>query len=287
MIGLHAQGTTLPLAWEQAVLALWAHGDKVKTEYDKPGDPPSRDAFMTIEVLRPLREPRIHMCMPGGYHDLEKYVCEVLFGVHDHWIDSQNPNKWQYTYFSRLFNYFCLMPDPLNKEKYLLVNQIEIAIQKLKKCPHTRRAQAITWQPWVDNEIKDPPCLQRLWFRVYNGRLCMTAHIRSNDAYKAAFMNMFAFTEVQRYVAQRLGIPVGSYIHVADSFHIYGSYFEQFQMGFLKSLKEREFKNRVVTTESCIPYFLEGIKELILEKDMPAVKKKQLEERASAWAQIG
>jgi len=34
----------LPEAWEKAVLAVWDQGLEVKTQYDKPDDPPSRDA---------------------------------------------------------------------------------------------------------------------------------------------------------------------------------------------------------------------------------------------------
>ena len=43
----------------------------------------------------------------------------------------------------------------------------------------------------------------------------------SNDALKAAFMNMYAYIELQRLVADRLGYGVGRYIHFADSYHIY------------------------------------------------------------------
>ncbi|HCU36526.1 MAG TPA: hypothetical protein DGT21_14065 [Armatimonadetes bacterium] len=82
--------------------------------------------------------------------------------------------------------------------------------------------------------------------------------MRSNDAFKAAFMNMYAFTELQRTIAERvserLGRPVtvGQYNHVIDSFHIYGSYFEEFE-GFLQTLEARSFEQRVYTTEMIAP----------------------------------
>ena len=45
----------LPEAWEKAVLAVWDKGFDVKTQYDKPEDPPSKDAtvMITLKILLP------------------------------------------------------------------------------------------------------------------------------------------------------------------------------------------------------------------------------------------
>ncbi len=40
----------LPEAWEKAVLAVWDKGFEVKTQYDKPEDPPSKDATVMVTV---------------------------------------------------------------------------------------------------------------------------------------------------------------------------------------------------------------------------------------------
>ncbi len=44
----------LPEAWEKAVLAVWDQGLEVRTEYDKPEDPPSKDATVTIAINDPF-----------------------------------------------------------------------------------------------------------------------------------------------------------------------------------------------------------------------------------------
>jgi thymidylate synthase len=91
----------------------------------------------------------------------------------------------------------------------------------------------------------------------------MSAHMRSNDAFKAAFMNMYAFTELQRRIAGRLSerlgkeIVPGQYNHIADSFHIYGSYFADFR-GFLETLRTRTFEQRTYTTQQMAPLFEEA-----------------------------
>jgi len=243
---VHVTAKTLPEAWEHAVLRTWEQGASVPTQYDKPADPASRDAIAVIVVTEPMAEPRIHRAFPGGIVELEAYRQEVVEGIHDHWVDPAE-GKWEYTYHERLAAYSVPgLPKP--------VNQLDYVLAALAEAPHTRRAQATTWKPWEDAGITDPACLQRLWFRVFGDELVMNAHMRSNDAFKAAFMNMYAFTDLQRLIAERLSdrlgreICVGQYTHIADSFHIYGAYFEQFE-GFLKTLGARTFEERTYRTE--------------------------------------
>ena len=269
MKSVHIIETSLPMAWERAVLACWEQGENFPTEYDKPGDPNSRDITAMIHVIKPFDEPRIHRAFPGGLDDLEKYRAEVLYGVHDHWVDPA-AGKWEYTYHERLFEY--------RVPGVGVFNQIATVIEKLKAVPYTRRAQAITWQVWNDMTIADPACLQRLWFRISDGKLHLNVHIRSNDAFKAAFMNMYAFTELQRIVAKEIGVEPGEYIHIADSFHIYGSYFEEFE-GFLKTLETRSPDQRVYTTDFALDFFIEGCDALLAEEDMPSEKKALVQKR--------
>ena len=274
MKSIHIVEEHLPLAWEKAVIACWETGESFPTEYDRPGDPNSRDVSALIHVTRPFDEPRIHRAFPGGLDDLEKYRAEVLYGVHNHWIDPA-AGKWEYTYHERLFEYAVPATG--------VFDQIAAVVAKLKEAPHTRRAQAVTWQVWNDMTIGDPACLQRLWFRIGDGKLHLNIHIRSNDAFKAGFMNMYAFTELQREVAAAVGVPPGEYMHIADSFHIYGSYFEDFE-GFLKTVGSREPADRVYTTEFATPFFIDGCDALLAEEDMPADKKALIEARRSQLA---
>lgn len=269
MKSIHIVEQSLPLAWEKAVLACWEQGESFPTEYDRAGDPNSRDVSALIHVTKPFDEPRIHRAFPGGLDDLEKYRAEVLYGVHDHWIDPA-AGKWEYTYHERLFAY--QVPGGG------LYDQIEAVVRKLKEVPFTRRAQAVTWQVWNDMTIDDPTCLQRLWFRISQGKLHMNIHIRSNDAFKAAFMNMYAFTELQREVARQIGVEPGEYMHIADSLHIYGSYFEEFE-GFLKTVSSRSAEDRVYTSGFAEDFFIEGCDAMLAEQDMPADKKALVERR--------
>lgn len=237
---LAIEAQCLPEAWEKAVLAVWTQGASVKTEYDKPGDPPSKDATVMVTVANPFAEPRIHKNFPGGPEELESYRQEVCDGIHDHWIDPA-AGKWTYTYHERLFAY-CVTDDlkAPNRRPFAPVNQIETIIDRLSRTLHTRRAQAITWMPTADGPTEDPPCLQRLWFRIledHQGRpiLNLNSHWRSRDLYKAWFMNAYALTDLQRLIAARVSknigreVLVGRYVDITDSLHIYGSYFHDAQ----------------------------------------------------------
>ncbi|MDM8008913.1 MAG: thymidylate synthase [Phycisphaerae bacterium] len=279
MKSIHITEKTLPMAWERAVIACWQQGERFPTQYDKPEDPNSRDVTAMIHVTEPMSEPRLHRAFPGGLDDLEKYRAEVLLGVHDHWIAPEE-GKWEYTYHERLFEYD---PPWASGEK---LDQIATCVRLLKDCWYTRRAQAVTWKAWEDLGISDPACLQRMWFRIQNGRLNMNVHMRSNDAYKAAFMNMFAFVELQAQMAREIGVQVGEYIHIADSFHIYGSYFDEFQ-GFLKTVETRDAEDRVWDTEFAREMFVEGCDVLLAEQDMPEHKKELVRKRRAELTAAG
>jgi thymidylate synthase len=228
----------LPEAWEKAVLAVWDEGVEVKTQYDKPEDPPSRDATVMITVNEPFAEPRIHKNFPGGPEELEAYRQEVVDGIHDHWIDPA-AGKWTYTYHERLFAYAPVedIRNPNSPKPFSSVNQIQYIIDALSDVDFTRRAQAITWMPTADPKTEDPPCLQRIWCRLIsdnNGQLTlnMNTHWRSRDLYKAWFMNVYALTDLQRIIAEQIAhkinkpVIIGRYVDITDSLHIYGSYFE-------------------------------------------------------------
>ena len=160
-ITIHAD--CLPEAWEKAVLAVWDNGIDIKTQYDKPNDPPSKDATVMVTLTAPFAEPRIHKNFPGGPEELEAYRQEVVNGIHDHWIDP-TAGKWTYIYHERLFAYSPVedIRNPDSPRPFKKVNQIQYIADALANVNHTRRAQATTWMPTADIGTDDPPCLHRI-----------------------------------------------------------------------------------------------------------------------------
>ncbi|MCE5185519.1 MAG: thymidylate synthase [Planctomycetaceae bacterium] len=253
----------LPEAWEKAVVSVWEQGLTIKTQYDKPTDPPSKDATVMISVADPFNEPRIHKNFPGGPEELESYRQEVVSGIHDHWIDPA-AGKWTYTYHERLAAYSPVsdLRDPNSLKPFVPVDQLNYIVESLSACTHTRRAQAITWMPTCDPKTDDPPCLQRIWCRLVQENdgfvLNLNTHWRSRDLYKAWFMNAYALTDLQRIMAERIAanlkkpVRVGRYVDISDSLHIYGSYFGNAQVEIDK-MKKTSFMDRA--WESTHPAF--------------------------------
>jgi thymidylate synthase len=273
---LTASGDCIARAWENALVTLYQSGCDIQTQYDKPDDPPSKDATMVLCVLDPLAEPMIHRDFPGGFEELQEYVMEVCEGIKDHCVrDPGDPQdtRWEYTYHQRLFGY------ELPGGQHGPFDQIESLCRQLAEAPHTRRAQAITWKVWEDNTCYDPPCLQSIWCRISEQPgalggdrvLSMNVRFRSNDAYKAAFMNIFALVQLQAQIAARIaelsGRPVrlGRYCHMADSFHIYGSNLREFEARFLGAIQRRSFEERTMRCED-VRDIMEAARPTILEK---------------------
>lgn len=268
---LNVRGKGIAEAWENSLIELHKNGCDIKTMYDKPEDPPSKDSTMMITIEDPLAEPMIHKDFPGGLEDLQEYVMEVVEGIKNHLIrDPNDPDdtRWEYTYNERLFAYKVPGLDGV-------FDQIENVAKKLAETPYSRRAQAITWQVWEDNECYDPACLQSVWCRVTEedgeNYLNMNIRFRSNDAYKAAFMNIFALVQLQKMIADRISelsgktVKLGRYVHIADSYHIYGSYFGEFKERFLEGLERRDFEGRTFRYED-VKDIMEEARPMIMEK---------------------
>ncbi|HOX07231.1 MAG TPA: thymidylate synthase [Planctomycetota bacterium] len=267
---LFAEGSSLAEAWEKSLLALASSGGRMPTEYDQKlaraeADEPSLDCTMLMVVREPASEPFIHRAFPGGLEDLEEYRQEVLDGIKDHWVRDPNDPKderWEYTYHQRLFKYE--VPGVKGR-----IDQLARCVEKLAKSPFTRRAQAITWQPWFDLDCYDPACLQSIWLRVVPDardvwHLNMDVRFRSRDAYDAAYMNCFALISLQERLAGELAekagreVRLGRYADFSDSYHIYGRRLAHFRENFLRQVKERSFEDRTWTREFAEEIFAEA-----------------------------
>jgi len=260
---LTIQGRSLAETFEKALIALYVEGTRVRTQYDKEGDPLSVDATMNMTVLDPMCDPMIHKAFPGGIADLREYVFE-LEGRKDSWVKAINDpgdTRWEYTYHGRLQNYGQWKEKKADGTSEFTgpfkVDQVEYVIEKLCKQPFTRQAQMITWMPSLDLTCYDPPCLQSIWYRMLEDSqgvqwLNCNVRFRSNDAWGANFMNMFGFTMFNRTIIadeiqKRTGktVKLGRMNWQADSFHIYGKDIEQAEQRLFNRIATSTFQERV------------------------------------------
>ena len=105
-----------------------------------------------------------------------------------------------------------------------IVPELEKIVGLLKQDVDSRRALVpIYAQRDVAKDSRDIPCTTTLQFLIRGGKLTMITTMRSNDIILGMPFDVFNFTMIQEWMACRLGLDVGEYIHFAGSLHYYGS----------------------------------------------------------------
>lgn len=108
------------------------------------------------------------------------------------------------------------------------VDQLHLIIERLKKDPSDRRSVLQMWDPKTDLDkvSKDVPCNTVIYFKVRKGCLDMTVSNRSNDIIWGTFgANVVHMSILHEYMAYSIGVPLGIYTQVSDSFHAYTNIF--------------------------------------------------------------
>ena len=119
-----------------------------------------------------------------------------------------------YTYSERLQNY--------ND-----INQLDVIINRLNKNINSNRAIAVTYNPIVDMNRQDIPCLQLIQALVRNDKLILSVYFRSNDLYGAFPSNMMFLTYLGMKIANELGVQFDYIDYHCSSLHVYETDYEQ------------------------------------------------------------
>jgi len=135
-------------------------------------------------------------------------------------INGYDPNiKFEYDYNERIRHWGKNKISLYDEE--IEVDQIKYIIDKLRYEPNSRRAISVTWIPPYDENHDDVPCLQYIQCLIRDGKLDMYTLFRSEDILSAFGQNVYGLTELQKYIADALELPVGDYYHYIISAHIY------------------------------------------------------------------
>ena len=192
---VYVQGENLVEAYHKSILGLNYHGAVVQCP---DWNTECVEIFLNAEIMHPLQEPVISGLSICDPYSLEKYRMEMLDGLIDWAVPALEP----YTYHQRIGA------------------QEDAAIHDLLRSKDSRRA-AITIRYPNDGEMDDAPCLQHIQYMIRDEKLDAFVLFRSNDAVKAAYMNMFAIAMMQARVAEKLGVECGSLTYTANSYHCY------------------------------------------------------------------
>ena len=111
------------------------------------------------------------------------------------------------------------------------IDQLAEVIKLLKGNNAERRAVLQMWDPVVDlgNPGKDLPCNTAVYFKIRDGRLFMTVTNRSNDIVWGCYgANCVHMSMMMEYVASMIGVDMGPYHQISDSWHAYTEFWEPY-----------------------------------------------------------
>ena len=180
-----------------------------------------------FEVLSPDSRPIVTACEERNDKIVEYQRAEFglyLDGVVDadvwaeraskFWKKIANPDGTINSNYGKLIFHDRSLPDGLTP--------FEWAAERLVDDLHSRQAYIRVSLPrhqWSGN--KDQVCTMHVNFLVRFGQLHATTVIRSNDVVRGLVYDMPWFVYVQQLLADRIGVQMGCYRHLAHSMHMY------------------------------------------------------------------
>jgi thymidylate synthase len=102
-------------------------------------------------------------------------------------------------------------------------NQWDSVVRTLRDDPDSKRALIQIFAPeelLIEGNI-DVACTIGLQYMIREGELHAVTFMRANDAYRGAVSDVFSFTFLQELLATQLGMNLGTYTHIAGSYHLY------------------------------------------------------------------
>lgn len=212
-----------PFAWRQTLGRIMEDGIEDQTQWGEVFEKQSRAKYLhrcLIHVREPLRD-MIDDMAPFTRKYGEEYAMRYLLGrpeLHVGEGDVQLEEGEVYTYASRA------RWDRNDREKFGRepIDQLNYAIDALRKDLTTRRASVAIGRPW-DLTLDEPACLRAYVFQALDAdTLGLTLFMRSNDAYGATHANQFGFARLAEFVAMNTGFKRVEVTLLSVNMHIYG-----------------------------------------------------------------
>ncbi len=248
------EAKTLGEAWEKSCILMMQEGH---TRYVQAPEYQieTKDLPLLIKVADPFSEPRLSDKVNTTKGLADEYTKKFLHGS-----GKENENSFDYTYFSRLRCYpdckvRAWLPSVTETDEELAeevkkispdgkcvvqrIDQVEKAINILKKDPTRRTVVMHTWVPFRDLMKFGPkrgdtssPCVLLFYPQLVDEKLHMFVVMKTNDLYNAWPENAYAFSALQKYMADELRVGTGTYTHFSVSMHIYKDMYNEVKKKF-------------------------------------------------------
>ena len=139
-------------------------------------------------------------------NDIKEYLPKFMTG---------EKGTADYTYGERLWNF------PKIEGKDFKYNQIDdVIIDFLSRYPTDRAAYATTFGI-QDHTAESAPCMTQIQATNVDEKLELTAYFRSHDIFAGWLLNSFGLRTLQKYIADKLKMPLGNLNMISNCAHIY------------------------------------------------------------------
>ena len=220
-IGVRVHGKTVAQTWLKILNNILRYGRNKATRYTQENELKELLNVMAIVYDEDPDKPYLPHYFPFGEKDLQTYYPQVL-------SPKQIPGI-AYTYGQRLRNHDG-------------VDQITKIIELIKTRPFSKKMVAFTAkvsEDWNQVNKGDTPCLTQVIFSIQDNKLFCTTHFRSQDMVHGWPRNVFSLRKLQKLVSDETGYPMGAFVMITHSAHIYSDDYELVEK-ILKDNYEKE-----------------------------------------------
>ncbi|MBU1472560.1 hypothetical protein KKB64_02085 [Patescibacteria group bacterium] len=207
-IGFRTHGVTAAQTWLKIINNIMRYGRNKTTRYTQENELKELLNVMAVVYNEDPDHPYLPHYFPFTQKDLDAYYPQVLSA-------KQIPGI-AYTYGQRLRDHDG-------------VDQIQQIIDLIKKRPFSKKMVAFTAnvkEDWSVVNKGDTPCLTQILCSIQDGKLFMTTHFRSQDMVHGWPRNVFSLRKLQKLIADESGYPMGAFVMITHSAHIYSDDYE-------------------------------------------------------------
>ncbi|MDO8451512.1 MAG: thymidylate synthase [bacterium] len=207
-IGFRVHGKTVAQTWLKILNEILRYGRNKTTRYTQENELKELLNVMAVVYEENPDTPYLPHYFPFSKKDLDTYYPQVLSA-------KQIPGI-AYTYGQRLRNHDG-------------IDQIQNIIDLIKTRPFSKKMVAFTAnvkEDWSAVNKGDTPCLTQIVCSIQDGKFFMTTHFRSQDMVHGWPRNVFSLRKLQKLIADETGYPMGAFVMITHSAHIYSDDYE-------------------------------------------------------------
>ncbi|MBN2142751.1 hypothetical protein JW711_05480 [Candidatus Woesearchaeota archaeon] len=197
-------------AWKATLKALLE-----AQEMEEQGGKKTREIMNLVITVRNAEE----ITRPIEVHkSIKKWSYPELDEIEEVFFREESSPIHNYTYGARMFNF----ENKMNQLK-------DYVIPLLRKDPKSRRAIITLFDPIQDSFIgkEATPGIISIHFRIIEGKLWISALIRSNEMFTGWPANMYQISLLQKRTCEELGAEPGPMTTISHSAHLREEHYEE------------------------------------------------------------